>query len=106
MGLCVCGALVSVRGALVSVCVSIELSLVLTHSGVILAHNKDDASIKCILSAGGIPWLMVAELFMQEARPVALTIATTVNWIANCVVGFVFPYILVSRAVFLTKSRN
>ena len=39
---------------------------------------------------------MVAELFMQEARPVAITIATIVNWMANFVVGLAFPYILVS----------
>ena len=45
---------------------------------------------------GAIPWLMVAELFLQEARPVAVTIATIVNWLANFVVGLAFPYILVS----------
>ena len=39
---------------------------------------------------------MVAELFLQEARPVAVTIATIVNWLANFVVELAFPYILVS----------
>ena len=48
------------------------------------------------LPTGAIPWLMVAELFLQEARPVAVTIATIVNWLANFVVGLAFPYILVS----------
>ena len=39
---------------------------------------------------------MVAELFLQESRPIAVTIATIVNWLANSVVGLAFPYILVS----------
>ena len=39
---------------------------------------------------------MVAELFLQEARPIAVTITTIVNWSANFVVGLAFPYILVS----------
>ena len=47
-------------------------------------------------NVGPIPWLMVAELFLQEARPIAVTIATIVNWLANFVVGLAFPYILVS----------
>lgn len=38
---------------------------------------------------------MVAELFLQEARPVAVVIATVVNWFANFTVGLTFPYILV-----------
>ena len=33
---------------------------------------------------------------MQEARPIAISIATVVNWLANFVVGLVFPYLLVS----------
>lgn len=40
---------------------------------------------------------MVPELFLQETRSVAVTVATIVNWLATFVVGFVFPYILVSR---------
>ena len=51
---------------------------------------------RLLIIVGAIPWLMVAELFMQEARPVALTIATMVNWMANSVVGIIFPYVLVS----------
>ena len=49
------------------------------------------------LAAGAVPWTMVPELFLQETRPVAVTIATIVNWMATFLVGFVFPYILVSR---------
>ena len=43
----------------------------------------------------GIPWMMVTELFLQEARPVAVAIGTTVNWFANFTVALAFPYILV-----------
>ena len=39
---------------------------------------------------------MVPELFLQETRPVAVTLATIVNWMATFLVGFVFPYILAS----------
>lgn len=46
--------------------------------------------------AGAVPWTMVPELFLQETRPVAVTVATIVNWAATFLVGFVFPYILVS----------
>lgn len=38
---------------------------------------------------------MVAELFLQEARPVAVTIATITNWLGNFAVGLAFPHILV-----------
>ena len=54
--------------------------------------------------AGGIPWLMVSELFLQEARPVAVAIATIVNWLANFTVGLSFPYILVSMGQ--ARSHN
>ena len=45
---------------------------------------------------GVIPWVMVAEFFNQETRPMAVSIATLVNWLANFTVGLVFPFILVS----------
>ena len=41
---------------------------------------------------------MVSELFLQESRAVAVTIATIVNWLANFAVGLGFPYILVSQS--------
>ena len=44
---------------------------------------------------GGVPRMMVNELFLQEARPVAIAIATTVNWFTNFTVALAFPYILV-----------
>ena len=43
---------------------------------------------------------MVSELFLQEARPIAVGIATIVNWFANFTVGLTFPYILVSTLKF------
>lgn len=48
---------------------------------------------------------MVPELFLQETRAVAVTVATIVNWLATFVVGFVFPYILVSWDS-LSQSRD
>ena len=34
---------------------------------------------------------------MQEARPIAVTVATIMNWMANFAVGFFFPFILVNH---------
>ena len=42
---------------------------------------------------GSIPWFFVTELFTQNARPVATTVANAVNWAANFIVGFSFPLI-------------
>jgi len=39
---------------------------------------------------------MVAELFLQDARPAAVTVAVIVNWSTNFVVGLTFKKILVS----------
>ncbi|XP_065223256.1 solute carrier family 2, facilitated glucose transporter member 1-like isoform X2 [Planococcus citri] len=40
---------------------------------------------------GSIPWFLVSELFMQNARPLATSIAVGVNWTANFFVGLGFP---------------
>ena len=56
--------------------------------------------------SGAVPWTMVPELFLQETRSVAVTIATIVNWMASFVVGFVFPYILVSRSELRKMERK
>ena len=55
---------------------------------------------------GSIPWLMVSELFLQEARPIAVGIATIVNWFANFTVGLTFPYILVSIYLKILTSET
>ena len=47
---------------------------------------------------------MVSELFLQEARPVAVGIATIVNWLANFTVGLTFPYILVRDSPKISKN--
>lgn len=44
---------------------------------------------------GSIPWFLVSELFMQNARPMATSIAVGVNWGANFFVGLGFPILQV-----------
>lgn len=39
---------------------------------------------------GSIPWFLVAELFPSNARPLASSIAVTVNWLANFTVSLCF----------------
>merc|ERR1712223_1329695 len=39
---------------------------------------------------GSIPWFFVTELFAQSGRPTATSIAVTVNWSANFLVGLTF----------------
>ncbi|GAB6021078.1 hypothetical protein CHUAL_003712 [Chamberlinius hualienensis] len=39
---------------------------------------------------GSIPWFLVSELFGQGARSLATSIAVTVNWLANSIVGIAF----------------
>ena len=46
-------------------------------------------------NTGGIPRMMVTELFLQEARPIAVAIGSAVNWFTNFTVALAFPYILV-----------
>ncbi|XP_076263773.1 glucose transporter 1 isoform X4 [Rhynchophorus ferrugineus] len=43
------------------------------------------------MGPGSIPWMITAELFSQGPRPAAMSIAVLVNWIANFLVGIVFP---------------
>merc|ERR1712038_1665095 len=39
---------------------------------------------------GSIPWFFVTELFARSGRPTATSIAVTVNWSANFLVGLAF----------------
>ncbi|XP_044267819.1 solute carrier family 2, facilitated glucose transporter member 1-like isoform X1 [Tribolium madens] len=43
--------------------------------------------------AGSIPWFLVTEIFNQEARPTAVSLAVPTNWIANFIVTLTFPSI-------------
>ncbi|XP_025082645.1 glucose transporter type 1-like isoform X1 [Pomacea canaliculata] len=45
------------------------------------------------LGPGSIPWLIVAELFAQGPRSVAISVSVLVNWVANFIVGYSFPFI-------------
>ncbi|KAG8201867.1 hypothetical protein JTE90_027346 [Oedothorax gibbosus] len=52
---------------------------------------------------GSIPWFLVAELFEQAPRPLAMTIAASINWFANFIisVGFLPVADLIGPYVFL-----
>ncbi|CAH0730944.1 unnamed protein product, partial [Brenthis ino] len=39
---------------------------------------------------GSIPWFLVTELFNQSSRPAASSVAVTINWAANFLVGISF----------------
>ena len=47
---------------------------------------------------GAIPWFLTAELFDQASRPLAVSIATLVNWASNFLAGFLFPQQQVSAS--------
>ncbi|XP_060749028.1 solute carrier family 2, facilitated glucose transporter member 9 isoform X3 [Tachysurus vachellii] len=42
---------------------------------------------------GGIPFVLTGELFEQANRPAAFLVAGIVNWLANFIVGLLFPFI-------------
>lgn len=45
------------------------------------------------LALGGLPWLMMSELFPTRIRSKAVAVSTTFLWIANFGGGFIFPII-------------
>lgn len=61
------------------------------------------------IGPGPIPWFIVAELFSQGPRPVAMAVAGCSNWTSNFLVGLLFPsaafymgpYVFVVFTVFL-----
>ncbi|XKL59683.1 hypothetical protein PGB90_000699 [Kerria lacca] len=52
---------------------------------------------------GSIPWLLVSELFLQNARQQGASIAVAVNWLSNFIVSLFFPTLqnLLKAYVFL-----
>lgn len=45
------------------------------------------------LGAGGIPWLYVTELFTEEAKSKASSVACVTNWLSAVLVTFSFKYV-------------
>ncbi|KAA3671666.1 MFS transporter, SP family, solute carrier family 2, member 1 [Paragonimus westermani] len=48
------------------------------------------------IGPGSIPWFIVAEMFSQENRDAAVSVAITVNWLCNIAVGLGFIQMIVS----------
>lgn len=67
-----------------------------TAPSVLLVIFTFGVTFSFALGPGAIPWLMVSELFQQEARPFAVSIATIVNWLSNFSISLAFPFMLVS----------
>ncbi|VDP46053.1 unnamed protein product [Schistosoma margrebowiei] len=44
--------------------------------------------------SGSVPWFLVAELFTQEYRDAAQSVAVGTNWLCNILVGLLFPQLL------------
>ncbi|UYV66331.1 SLC2A4 [Cordylochernes scorpioides] len=81
-------------GGMMALTVGLAFCLALSDSVIWLSY----LSIICVIGfvvmfatgPGSIPWFLVTELFGQGARPLATSIAVTVNWCANFLVGLVF----------------
>jgi sugar porter (SP) family MFS transporter len=48
--------------------------------------------ISFAIALGPIPWLIISEIFPSDVRPLAVSIATTVNWTCNFVILLTFNY--------------
>ncbi|KAK4469240.1 hypothetical protein MN116_006812 [Schistosoma mekongi] len=46
------------------------------------------------VSLGPIPWFLVSELFTQENRDAAVSIAAAINWLCNGFVALIFPQLV------------
>lgn len=58
-----------------------------------------NGTITYCLFIGSIPWFLVAELFGQASRPLATSIAASVNWLANFIVTVGFLPLSVSSII-------
>ncbi|XP_035209737.1 solute carrier family 2, facilitated glucose transporter member 4-like [Stegodyphus dumicola] len=81
-------------GGTMSVTLLLTVCMALTNKAPWLSY----VSVACVFGyiiffatgPGSIPWFLVSELFGQDARPIATSIAVAVNWTANFVVGLTF----------------
>ncbi|XP_078268917.1 solute carrier family 2, facilitated glucose transporter member 5-like isoform X2 [Rhinoraja longicauda] len=66
------------------------------------------ASVACVvgiiagfcIGPAGVPFLMMAELFMQSHRPAAYIVGGSLNWLSNFTIGFVFPFLQMSAGAY------
>ena len=50
---------------------------------------------------GPVTWLLTSELFTQESRPAAATVACAVNWSSNFLLSLVFPSLVGAAGAFV-----
>ncbi|PAA73405.1 hypothetical protein BOX15_Mlig028790g4, partial [Macrostomum lignano] len=71
----------------------------------VLHHNFQPVVYSCVafiyiyvvffaIGPGAIPWFIVAEMFNQAARPVAVSVAVLVNWAGQILIGMGYPPVL------------
>ena len=77
---------------------------VLSNLHVVVVVSVNESFCFVYLSVGPIPWFITAELFSQGPRPAAVAMAGVVNWLANFIVGLVFPSMQVSIQIELCSS--
>ncbi|CAH8527799.1 unnamed protein product [Schistosoma rodhaini] len=52
------------------------------------------------VSLGSIPWFLVSELFTQENRDAAVSIAAATNWLCNAIVALIFPQLVIYIGIY------
>ncbi|KAH8859733.1 Solute carrier family 2, facilitated glucose transporter member 3 isoform 3 [Schistosoma japonicum] len=52
------------------------------------------------MSLGPIPWFLVSELFTQENRDTAVSIAAAINWLCNAIVALIFPQLTIYIGIY------
>uniref|UniRef100_A0A1I8FGM7 MFS domain-containing protein n=1 Tax=Macrostomum lignano TaxID=282301 RepID=A0A1I8FGM7_9PLAT len=64
----------------------------------VLHHNFQPVVYSCVafiyIYVAPIPWFIVAEMFNQAARPVAVSVAVLVNWAGQILIGMGYPPVL------------
>lgn len=80
--------------------VALTVALVEKDSHPEAASELGSFSVACVMlyicffevGLGAIPWSIGAELFPEEPRATAMSLAAAANWVANTLVGLFFPY--------------